>query len=129
HTASSGKSTRLAPPCSARAVKSRILRAFPSKSPTVGLIWASAIFTASSLPFGAGPHALPHELRYDRVPSCANRAGPQRKGVAIEFVLAHFRPPYPIRKQTGLDMMRHGVSLDGVAARVGDVVPQPRAPC
>src|SRR6185437_13078562 len=49
-------------------------------------------------------------------------------GVAIEFVVAHFRPPYPIRKQTGLDMMRHGVSLDGVAARVGDVVPPPRAP-
>src|SRR5947208_2951463 len=44
-TASSGKATRPAPRARARSMPSTIRRTLPSKSPTVGLIWARAILS------------------------------------------------------------------------------------
>src|SRR5690242_19666853 len=97
--------TRPAPPFSARSVYSVILRAFPSKSPTVGLIWARAIFTVLSLAIAGLYHALPNKLGDDRVFPGADGSGAKRKGVAFEFVVAHFRAPHPIGKQAGFDVM------------------------
>src|ERR1700761_243962 len=47
HTASSENSTTSAWALAAFRAKSMIFRVFPSKSPTVGLIWARAIFTCT----------------------------------------------------------------------------------
>jgi hypothetical protein len=49
HIANSGKTTRPASSSWARTAYSRIFFVFPAKSPTVGLICASAIFTLLSL--------------------------------------------------------------------------------
>src|SRR5215475_7394411 len=69
----------------------------------------------------ASPHPFPGELRDDGLVSRLEWPGAEGQFVAFKAVVANLVATNPEGKEAGLHVMDDGLSLDGIAAGVGDV--------